>query len=118
MPISTSGINEIVKRLDALNKLQECQSKLYRLGIERSFSDGEQLSDFLEKRSQYTLYVNQAQLDLLTIIIDELKSNESGFNDGIKNLSAESEGISDTAGYLGLFATVLGILAKVINIAT
>ena len=107
---------DLDKRLKFLKKIKETQVKLNQPGIERKFSDN-QIEEFKEHRRKWRNYVETVQINIATVLVNQLEQNEAHFEAGIEAINQEIQDINDTVSFLNLFGRTIGILGRIIKLA-
>jgi hypothetical protein len=108
--------SEIEARLKFLEIISLLQSKLYRPGIESQFLDPDQKKKFKFFRLNWTLYVETVQIDILSVLIDQLELNRSEFEAGIEDINAKIQEIDDAVSFLARLERGLMILGRIIRL--
>lgn len=111
-----SSDSEINKKLELLKEISATQAKLFSPGIESRFPDEEQKKKFKRFRLKWSMFVETVEIDIATVLVDELENNQVAFEDGIKAINEKIQEIDDTVGFLNLLERGLNILGRIINL--
>lgn len=111
-----SSDTEIRARLDFLREISLIQAKLFRPGIESEFPDEDQKKKFKIFRLEWSRYVQRVEIDILSVLVDQLEENRNAFEAGINSINQEIQEIDDTVGFLNLLERGLKILERIIDL--
>ena len=111
-----SSNSEIDKKLEFLKEISAIQANLFSPGIESRFPDEEQKKKFKRFRLKWSLFVQTVQIDIASVLVDELENNQVAFSDGIKAINEKIQEIDDTVGFLNLLERGLNILGRIIDL--
>ena len=107
---------EIDKKLTFLKEISGIQAKLFSPGIESTFSNEEEKKKFKKFRLKWSMFVQTVEIDIATVLVDELETNQVAFENGIKAINEKIQGITDTVQLLNLLEKGLNILGRIINL--
>lgn len=111
-----SSNSEIDKKLEFLKEISVIQANLFSPGIESRFSDEEQKKKFKRFRLKWSMFVQTVEIEIATVLIDDLENNQLAFEDGIKAINEKIQEIDDTVGFLNLLERGLNILGRIIDL--
>lgn len=107
---------DIKARLEFLKEISLVQAKLFRPGIESEFTDEEQKKKFKKFRLEWSRYVQTVEIDILSVLVNQLEENQPAFEAGIEAINQEIKEIDDTVGFLNLLERGLNILGRIIDL--
>jgi hypothetical protein len=62
------------------------------------------------------MFVQTVEIEIATVLINDLENNQVAFKDGIKAINEKIQEIDDTVGFLNLLERGLNILGRIINL--
>jgi hypothetical protein len=104
------------KAIEFFQMIKEFEVKLYAIGIENRFPDPDELIKFKKFRLQWSFFVDEVQIDITSVLVNQLQQLEKPFEDGIKSLEQEVEDLKNTVDFLNLLGNVLGIIGKIVDV--
>lgn len=107
---------EIKERLEFFKEISLVQAQLFRPGIESEFPDDEQKKKFKRFRLEWSRHVQIVQIDIATVLVNQLEKNQSAFEDGINSINQEIQEIDDTVGFLNLLERGLKIIGRIVDL--
>jgi hypothetical protein len=111
-----SSNSEINKELEFLKEISAIQAQLFSPGIESRFSNEEEKKQFKRFRLKWSLFVGTVQIDIATVLVNELEENQVDFKDGIEAINEKIQDINDTVDFLNLLERGLNILGRIIDL--
>jgi len=111
-----SSNSEINKKLEFLKEISAIQAKLFSPGIESRFPDEEQKKKFKRFRLKWSMFVQTVEIDIATVLVNELEKNQVAFEDGIKAINEKIQVIDNTVNFLNLLERGLNILGRIIDL--
>jgi len=108
--------HDIDKQLEFLRAISAVQVKLFRPGIESEFPDPEQKKRFKKHRLNWSLFVETVEIDISSVLVNELEANEVGLLSGIAEINQQIQEIDDTVGFLKLLGETLKIIDRVVQL--
>lgn len=111
-----SSNSEINKKLEFLKEISVIQANLFSPGIESRFPAEDQKKKFMRFRLKWSMFVQTVEIDIATVLVNELEKNQVDFKDGIKAISEKIQEIDDTVGFLNLLERGLNILGRIIDL--
>jgi hypothetical protein len=116
--LQASDLDSIEPQIQFFKKISLVRNKLYSPGIELSFKDPAERTKFIRLRIKWTDYVNDLLNAIARVLVDKLEENRTAFEIGIKKLESTIDGLTDTVMFLELLGNVLGVIAKVVVVAS
>lgn len=104
------------KAVEFFKVIKDFEVKLYAIGIENRFTDPDELIKFKKLRLKWSFFVDEVQIDIASVLVNELQQLEDEFKDGIKSLEQNVQDLQDAVDFLKLLGDVLGIIGKIVDI--
>ncbi|MHC5771534.1 MAG: hypothetical protein ACYTXI_39485 [Nostoc sp.] len=102
------------KQLEFLKNIKDTQVQLFRPGIEGEFPEQEQKNKFLDYRLKWSDYVQKVEINIATVLVNQLKQNELELKAGIEAIDKENQRINNAVDFLKVLDRTLGILGRII----
>lgn len=104
------------KAIEFFEKISAFEVKLYAIGIERRFTDPDELKKFKKFRLKWSFFVDEVQIDIATVLVDELQKLEDPLNEGIESLQNTIDNLQNTVNFLNLLGNVLGVIGQIVDV--
>ena len=104
------------KAIEFFEKISAFEVKLYAIGIENRFPDPDELKKFKKFRLKWSFFVDEVQIDIATVLVEELQKLEPDLDEGIESLKKTIEDLQNTVDFLNLLGNVLGVIGQIVDV--